>query len=95
MILETALKYGVPVDMLWKPTGFRWSNSIRPERKNLYTLNTDGMVQSELPITGVDAPVWTGASVEATAVPEPASMISTLALVSSGLMLRRRTKHLR
>jgi hypothetical protein len=60
---------------------------------SLYTLNIDGTVQSELPITGVDAPEWTGASVSV--VPEPASMLSTLALVSSGLMLRRRTKQLR
>jgi hypothetical protein len=60
---------------------------------SLYTLNIDGSVQSELSITGVDAPEWTGASVSV--VPEPASMLSTLAFVSSGLLLRRRTKHLR
>jgi hypothetical protein len=59
----------------------------------LYKLGSDGSVQDELTITGVDAPEWTGASVSA--VPEPTSMLSTLAFVSSGLMLRRRTKRLR
>jgi hypothetical protein len=35
------------------------------------------------------------ASSELAAVPEPTSLLSTLALVSSGLLLRRRTKNLR
>ena len=35
------------------------------------------------------------ASSELTAVPEPTSLLSTLALISSGLLLRRRAKALR
>jgi hypothetical protein len=61
---------------------------------SLYTLSLDGSVQSELSITGVDAPTWTGAS-SLTAVPEVTSSFTMLGLIGSGLLLRRRTKTLR
>jgi hypothetical protein len=62
---------------------------------SLYTLNPlNGTLGTPLDIIGAgDSPMWTGAASELTAVPEPTTLLSTLALISSGLLLRRRTKH--
>ena len=58
---------------------------------SLYTLDpTNGSYGSPLTITGLDEPVWTGASFAA--VPEVTSSFTMLGLISSGLLLRRRGK---
>ena len=63
----------------------------------LYTLDPENgaVIGDSLAISGIDNPTWTGAAVgDLAAVPEPTTLLSTVGLVSGGLLLRRRTQRL-
>jgi len=64
---------------------------------SIYTLNPlNGTLSTPLDIIGAgDSPKWTGAASSLTAVPEVTSSFTLLGLITSGLLLRRRTKALR